>query len=178
MNHFYAMNIKHLRTTFPTNIPIPDALAQLCEWEETNGYPISGGFELYADTHDSIALWFGASSVVDRFGVFGTGPDGSLYAIWHQDDGRQTIVHMGSEGQNNFVLASNFIAFLGLLAIGYEEIGFADLSQPPMEAPNLAFQHWVTENFEVIVPAIGAEIVDSACETPDDFQTWINDKVR
>ncbi len=172
------MKIEQLQATFPTGIAIPDALAQLCAWHELNGYPISGGFELYADVHNSIELWFGTPAVVDRFGVFGCGPDGSLFAIWRQDDGRQPIVRMGSERQNNFVLASNFLEFLRLLAIGYDEIGFDDLSQPPTEAPNLAFQQWVTTNFAVFIPIIGSEITEAAMSTHDDFQAWIETKVR
>lgn len=172
------MRFELLQNTFPEKVGFPDALAQLCEWHEINGYPISGSFELYADMHDSIALWFGTSAVNDRFGVFGTGPDGSLYAIWHQDDGRQPIVHMGSEGQNNFVLALNFLEFLRLLAIGYDEIGFDDLSRPPSDAPNLTFQRWVMETFAVSIPATGAKITNAAQEAHDDFQAWIDTKIR
>jgi len=50
-------------------------------WHETHGYPISGRFELYADIQDSIRHWFGTPTLVDRFGVFGNGPDGSLFTF-------------------------------------------------------------------------------------------------
>ena len=172
------MKVEQLQATFPTSIAIPDALAQLCAWHEFNGYPISGGFELYADVHNSIELWFGTPAVVDRFGVFGCGPDGSLFAIWRQDDGRQPIVHMGSEGQNNFVLACNGVDFLRLLAIGYDEIGFEDLSQPPTTAPNKLFQNWVAQTFAVSIPTIGSEITKAAENTHDNFEAWIETKVR
>ena len=172
------MKTENLQPTFPDGIAIPDALARLCAWDEANGGPISGGFELYADTHNSIELWFGTPAVIDRFGVFGCGPDGSLYAIWLQDDDRQTIVHMGSEGQNNFVLARDFVEFLRLLAVGYDEIGFDDLSQPPTEEPNLAFQRWVAQIFAVSIPAIGTEIVEKATNAPHEFEAWIETKVR
>jgi hypothetical protein len=98
------MNADQIAARFSSRIQMPDELRQLCSWLERNGYPISGGFELRIDTGHSIKYWFGKDSVTDRFGVFGAGPDGSLYALWLQDDGRIPVVHMGSEGENNCVL--------------------------------------------------------------------------
>lgn len=175
------MKIEELQKTFPEGIAIPDALAQLCAWDETQDDFFSGYFELYADVHEAIRHWFGTPAVVDRFGVFGNGADGSLYAIWRQDDGRQPIVHLGSEGINNFVLSSDFVSFLRLLAIGYNEIGFDDLSQPPHEPdepPNESFQHWVSQTFSVSIPATGAEITEPARAAHDDFEKWIQTKVQ
>jgi hypothetical protein len=83
------------------------------------GYPISGHFELYADTHESIRHRFGTDADVDRFGVFGWGPDRSLHAVSRQDDGRYPVVYLGSEGQNNFVLAANMVD-LAINATGRE----------------------------------------------------------
>lgn len=172
------MKIEELQKTFPSGISIPDALAQLCAWHEANGYPISGYFELRADTYEAIRHWFGNDSVVDRFGVFGAGPDGSLFAIWRQADGRQPIAHLGSEGVNNFVLASDFVSFLRLLAVGYGEIGFDDLSQPTTEPPNEPFQRWVSDTFSVSIPSTGAEITEPARAAHDDFDQWIQTKIQ
>ena len=160
---------------FPSGMTVPAELAALCAWLGENGYPISGHFELYADEHESIRHWFGTGAVVDRFGVFGTGPDGSLYALWRQDDGRLPVVHMGSEGQNNFVLAPDMREFLRLLAIGYDEIGFDDLDAPPPDRKgvNAAFRKWVEQTFGVRVPATGSEITTPAQASHEDFQAWI-----
>ena len=85
------------------------------------------------------------------------------------------IVQMGSEGQNNFVLASDAVGFLRLLAIGYDEIGFADLLSPPDgDEVNPAFQEWVSKTFKVSIPETGNEITRHAQEAHDDFQKWIN----
>jgi hypothetical protein len=130
---------------------------------------------LYADEHESVRNWFGTDSVVDRLGVFGAGPDGSLYAFWRQDDGRIPVVHMGSEGQNNFVLAGNMRDFLRLLAVGYGEIGFEDLSAPPdPDGVNAAFRDWVETTLGIRVPAVGSEITAPAQATHQDFQRWID----
>lgn len=154
---------------------MPPELASLCAWLGEHGYPISGGFELYADEHDSVRHWFATDAVVDRFGVFGKGPDGSLYALWRQDDGRFPIVHMGSEGQNNFVLAGSMRDFLRLLAVGYSEIGFDDLSAlPDADGVNPEFQRWVESTFGVRVPRCGRDVTGPAQASHQDFEQWIN----
>ncbi len=170
------MTAEIFRRSFPPGLTFPPELENLCEWQEQNGYPISGDFELEADEeHDVMGNWFGTDEVVDRFGVFGKGPDGSLYAIWRQDDGRCAVVHLGSEGQNNFVLAEDMKQFVRLLAVGYREIGFDDLRAAPKPIGiNSAFQGWVKKTFNTTIPAIGSEIVDRAKGTHDDFQSWIN----
>src|ERR1700677_1518689 len=148
---------------FPAHIPIPPPLVQLCGWLETNGYPISGDFELRPDDGNSIKYWFGKDTVGDRFAVFGAGGDGSLYVIWQQDDGRTPVAHMGSEGIHNFVLAADFVDFLRLLAVGYDEIGFSDLGcRPSGDGINPAFQEWVRTTFSVAIPGTGAEITGPA----------------
>ena len=140
-----------------------------------NGYPISGYFELSSHEDETIRLWFGSDKAVGHLAQFGSGPDGSLYCIWRQEDGRTPFVHMGSEGQNNIVLASDALGFLRLLAVGYDEIGFVDLSSPPenKEEVNPAFQTWVTSTFNVTIPLTGQEITRPAQETHDDFEKWI-----
>ena len=169
------MNAASLRQSFPNSLSFPPELEQLCAWQEQHGYPISGDFQLQIDEeHDVIGNWFGTEEIVDRFGVFGAGPDGSLYAIWWQEDGRCPIVHLGSEGQNNFVLAEDMTQFLCLLAIGYREIGFDDLSATPQpHGVNPAFQQWVTTTFNVTIPRTGSEITDPARQAHEDFQSWI-----
>jgi hypothetical protein len=168
------MDADKLKSRFPSRIDFPAALGELCAWHETNGSPISGYFELYADEHDSITHWFGTDAVADRLAVFGSGPDGSLYCIWRQEDGRQPIVHLGSEGLNNFVLAGNMVDFIRLLAAGYGELGFEDLAEPPEPGGvNPRFQEWVRRTFVVTIPKVGAEIVDPAKRGHEDLEGWI-----
>jgi hypothetical protein len=186
---------------FPKEIEFPEALRVLCLWEEhlmpprrTGFYDfppylrrlfrlpspqpdkwISGYFRLAEDKYEFVRHWFGSDTVVDRFGAFGTGPDGSQYVIWLQDDGRCPIVHMGSEGQNNFVLAGDMVDFIRLLAVGYDEIGFADLTRPPgTEYVSKPFQEWVTSTFHVLIPQTGIEIAGPARASHQDFQAWID----
>lgn len=164
-----------IQNGFPGSIEFPPELERLCDWRSENGYPISGYFELRADDGEAIYWWFRSHAADDRLAQFGAGPDGSLYCIWTQDDGRQPIVHMGSEGGSLMVLASGMKEFIQLLAIGYGEIGFEDLSAPP-ENPsdrNPLFQRWVEETFDLTVPRSGQEIVERAAREHDDFIAFV-----
>lgn len=168
------MNAQESAESFPASIPLPRELRALCDWLETNGYPISGAFELRKHEVETICLWFGSERAVGHLAQFGAGSDGCLYCIWRQGDGRSPIVHMGSEGQDNVVLASDALGFLRLLAIGYEDIGDADFSSPPEpDCANPAFQAWVSETYGVTIPKTGSEITLTAQETHGDFQSWI-----
>jgi hypothetical protein len=150
----------------------------LCGWHDAHGPRISGFFRLEGDSYQSIENWSGTESVVDRFGVFGKDPDGSMYSVWRQDDGRCPIVQMGSEGQNNFVLAGDMIDFIRLLAVGYDEIRLADLASPGTpEYVNKPFRAWVSQMFHVPIPETGIEIVAPARAAHEDFQAWIDDVI-
>ena len=92
------MDANHLAQSFPPSIPLPRELRSLCDWVRDNGYPISGYFELREHDDETLRCWFGSDKAIGQLAQFGAGPDGSLYCIWRQEDGRMPIVHMGSEG--------------------------------------------------------------------------------
>jgi hypothetical protein len=72
------------------------------------------------------------------------------------------------------VLAADFVQFLRLLAVGYDEIGFDDLSVPPTgDGVNPAFRDWVQTTFSVELPATGSEITEPAQRNHEDFEAWI-----
>ncbi len=160
---------------FPASISFPPELELLCEWAEKHGDQISGYFELRADDGEAIYWWFRSHAADDRLAQFGAGADGSLYCIWKQGDGREPVVHMGSEGDSLMVLAGTMKEFLRLLAVGYGELGFEDVSLPPEEPDDInpSFQKWVEDTFDVIVPATGQEIVDRAHLEYDNFEAFV-----
>lgn len=171
------MDADALAKSFPASISLPDEFRSLCDWVAANGYPISGFFELREHDDETIRLWFGSEKAIGHLAQFGSGPDGSLYCIWRQEDGRSPFVHMGSEGQNNFVFATDALDFLGLLAIGYDELGFDDLSSPPAgERVSRRFQSWVSSTFNDSIPRTGCEITERAQRAHDDFQEWVNSR--
>ncbi len=164
-----------IKKGFPSSITFPAELGILCDWLAENRYPISGYFELRADDGEAIYWWFRSHAADDRLAPFGAGADGSLYCIWKQNDGREPIVHLGSEGDALMVLAADMKEFITLLAIGYGEIGFEDLSVPPQEEEDINpnFQKWVEDTFSVKIPATGEEIVDRATKKHEDFPAFV-----
>ncbi len=176
---------KRLKQGIPSTITLPLALKKLCAWVDKNGQPISGYFNLSADDGDTMKYWLDTDALSDRFGIFGTAPDGSLYAFWLDDNQRQRIVHLGSEGDDLYILADNFVDFIRLLAIGYDEIGSADLDlsvkewnleigEPEDEGVNPKFRAWVIKEFGVTIPERGNEIVDVDDTT---FSDWLEEKM-
>ena len=104
--------------------------------------------------------------MASRFAPFGAGADGSLLAFWllsGADARNAPVVHLGSEGDHCMVLARNFRDFLRLFAIGYDELGFADLSMPPSDPETASWlREIVVERYGLDVPRTGAEIVSVA----------------
>ena len=165
-----------IKSGFPETISFPTELGLLCDWHEENGYPISGSFELRADDGKAIYYWFRSHAADHYLAQFGAGADGSLYCIWKQKDGREPIVHLGSEGDALMVLAANMRDFIRLLALGYDEIGFEDMSVAPSDAEciNPNFQAWVTETLGLVIPDRGSEITNAASKEHDDFEAFVS----
>ncbi|WP_339687153.1 hypothetical protein [Gimesia maris] len=169
------MNSKDIKKGFPPNIPFPRELEQLIDWTNQNGYPISGYFELRAGDKDTMFYWFGFRDVDEKLAQFGAGADGSLYCIWDAGDQSFPVVHLGSEGDGIKVLAANFKDFLRLLAIGYGELGFEDLSKPPEGSePNLIFQNWVKSQFNTNIPTNGSEFITLEENGKCQFANWVD----
>lgn len=163
-------------------------------WDDPRNPAEEGIAQIQFFAHDpmDLASWFGHArpEVLQRIGVIArTGADGSMAALWCDDAGRQSIVHLGSGSGSTLVgtLTSDSIAFMQLLAIGYPELCWPeDYADAPRAAPagsqaaqaQAAFRSWVTTTFGVAISARGVEIVPHiaalADETADDpFQHWV-----
>jgi hypothetical protein len=150
-----------------------------------------GGTEIEFAAEGSVNLhyWFGAEheEVNQRLCVFAqTGGEGSMGAFWLSDSGEVKVVHLGSGSGSTLacVLAHNCVDFLRLLAIGYNELCWSDeFNSPPLAndefvvQPNVEFQDWVRNTFNVTIPATALEIVkypssmdDESSE--DEFWNW------
>ena len=169
------MNCEKMKQSFPLNIPFPIELEQLNDWANQNGYPISGYFKLRAGDSDTMFYWFGFRHVDDKLAQFGAGADGSLYCLWDAGDQTFPVVHLGSEGDGIKVLAPSFKEFLRLLAIGYGELGFEDLSNPPAGSePNSKFQEWVKVQFNTDIPTNGSEFITLEANGKCRFANWVD----
>lgn len=149
--------------------------------------------EFSAEGNSNLHHWFGHSryDVLNRLCVFAkTGTDGSMAAFWLDDNRNQKIVHLGSGSGSTMVcvLASDPVDFLRLLAIGYDEICWdIGFSNPPnfdldeeetFVEPNVEFQNWVKQTFNVTIPETASEIVIHPSEmgdanAADEFCRWV-----
>ncbi len=161
-------------------------------WTETER-PGGTIIEFYAEGNTNLEHWFGVSNpeVLNKLCVFAqTGAEGSMVAFWLDPDGNQKIVHLGSGSGSTLVcvLAENAIDFLRLIAIGYDEICWnEEFSEPPntnleeddcFVKPNIKFQTWVSEKFNVEIPKTASEVVKHPSEMGDEnssdaFFNWV-----
>lgn len=152
--------------------------------------------EFATDNSSSLKYWFGLNnpnvkSALKRLCVFAqTGDDGSMAALWLDDDGKQKIVHLGSGSGSTLVcvLADDAVDFIRLLAVGYDEIcwgeNFSNLPSVVAKRngfnvlPNLEFQRWVRETFSVSIPRSASKIVKTPSvmevkRSADPFWNWV-----
>lgn len=188
------MGILHeeLAATLPHGMSMPKPLALLYDWIETRGQfnSLSGQrngylYPLLPDRKDYGGTWvefraqgypegyyFGPNERVaaNRVRVFAqVGGEGSMAALWLDDDGNTRIVHLGSGSGSTMmcVLADDAIDFLRLCAIGYEELCWGEEfdAAPRVDDaalvtwPNMPFRTWVETTFSTTIPTLGTEIV-------------------
>jgi hypothetical protein len=144
------------------------------------GYPISGYMKIRPDEFGGLVTWFGGDAeMASQFAPFGAGPDGSILAFWllnGTDTRNAPVVHLGSEGDHCMVVARDFREFLRLFAIGYDELGFDDLSRPPGNPESADWlRAMVRERYNLDVPATGAEIVSAAQAATPSVEAAIGD---
>ena len=174
------MNRSELAASFPETISLPPEIAELCDWQDEQGAEavLGGYFELRENDDETFSCWFGSDSPINELAQFGAGGDGSLFCIWRKPDGTRPIVHLGSEGDELYVLAVCAVDFLRLLAIGYSDIGSADFDLPSSDegSPdniNPEFQRWVRDEFDVAIPETGSEIVLPDDQRHQEFRHWV-----
>ena len=169
----------------------------LDEYDKELAYRRGGGSgTLFApDLNEGLHHWFGVvedDTRLERVCAFAkTGGEGSMAALWLDDDAHQHIVHVGSGSGSvlTCILATDPIDFLRLNAIGYDELCWDDTYDAPPNAnwkesgvfvePYKPFQTWVRETFGVTIPQTAREIVavtpsmDSEPPTGDAFCDWV-----
>lgn len=168
----------NIEAEFPPEIKMPADLRRLCDFLDDTDYPISGYMRLGPEG-EGLKAWFGDGSDAWRqLAAFGSGPEGSKLALWlyaGTDTSTAPVVHLGSEGDQLIVLADNFRDFLALFGIGYGELGFDDLSQPPAEPETAArLREWLVAEFGVRCPETGIALVQRAQARHPDFAQWVH----
>lgn len=169
-----------VESKFPRGTSMPDAIRSLCDYIDTNGYPLSGCFEISTIGDDDMRAWFPNDPTMQQeFAVFGRGSTGSVYAIWLQDGidvDSSPVVVLGSEGEL-LVMAADSIQFCRLLGCGYNELEWDDLTKPAAQSNDTKpLREWLTNRMDLNFPATGDEIVLTARTQypnfPSFIQTW------
>jgi hypothetical protein len=169
---------ENIEAEFPTGTTMPPDLRRLCDYLDRTDYPLSG-FTRLRPEGEVLKLWFGDPEAARRFAGFGAGSDGSILAFWLYRGPNALaapVIHLGSEGENNFVLASDFREFLHLLGIGYDELGFDDLDSPPVNPDSAKrLRTWLLTEFGITPPETGGELVRRARTRHPDLESWIRE---
>lgn len=177
---------KEIKKGLPQNIVLPSGFEKIIDWYENSEELMGGLFEFNADEDQSIIeCWFGDDTLKNRFGVFGIFPDGSPVSFWITDTNEQKIIVLGSEGDGSYILANNFIDFIRLIAIGYDDFMYNNFDLTIQEwnqendnelnyGVNEEFQNWLKEKFNVSIPVKGNEIVNKKDQS---FTNWVEKKL-
>lgn len=166
-----------VQSKFPRGISVPRSIRALCDYIDTNGYPLSGCFEISTIGDDDMRAWFpNDPAMQDRFAVFGRGSTGSVYAIWLQENSTadlSPVIVLGSESELP-VLASNSTEFCRLLGCGYDELEWDDLTaQSPDWDATKPLRDWLAQRFDIDFPTNGDQIVGTARQKYPDFSSFV-----
>jgi hypothetical protein len=167
---------------FPAGVVLPDALGRLCVFAETHDGALSGDFILERDGGRAARAWFdGDAAAANQFAVFGSGPDGSLYALWlhaGNESENAPVVLLDSDSGDNKVVAANMSEFLRLLAIGFSEPGrFPELAPEDADSAE-PLRHWLRQELASSPPERADELCESARKSQPDLAAWVRDWQR
>lgn len=167
-----------IEAEFPPGVKMPEELRSLCDFLDSTDYPISGWMKLRPEG-ESLKGWFGADSEAwQQLAGFGAGPDGSTLASWlyaGSNVSTAPVVHLCSEGVQLIVLANSFRDFLSLFGIGYNELGFDDLSRPPEDPASAErLRAWLWSRYGIQSPETGIELVRHAQARHPNFAEWVH----
>ena len=171
------ITVEEFRKNFPPDVEVPELLLSLLEFQNQVEDWYSGYFELANFEHKGLIAWFDGEVSASQFIQFGHNADGSLYCFWLYDEhsiNSAPIVFLGSEGQDNAVLANNLRDFFALLAEGYDELGFpyGRLEKVETEA-NLKFREWLRNEFAILPPADAEKNIAEAQAAHPSLEKWI-----
>jgi hypothetical protein len=153
---------------------MPSILKELLEWQAAQKIiTCSGLYEWNILGREySVPAWISDPKAQLRFAPIGQSPNGDLFFIWQQDDGKLPIIYLGS-GQYAKHYAKNIEDFILLLVVGYEDVAFAQAGPPENGSKaNADFVAWVKQKLNKEIPTSGVEIVEKARAIGDDLYKW------
>ncbi len=172
----------NIEAEFPPGVTMPAELRQLCDYLDDTGYPISGLMKLRPEGN-ALKHWFGdGTDAWCQLAGFGADSTGSPLALWlyaGPDTSKAPVVSLGSEGDKTVVLANNIRDFLMLFGIGYDDLGAANLNQPPTNPDSAAdLRDWLAAKFGIHCPETGIAVAEHGRSRHPDFAQWVEDAVE
>jgi len=172
--------LEDLQKNFPLGVEIPLFLKKLLDYSNRVKRYYSGYFELLDCGANSLYYWFGKDeAAASQFAIFGHGGDGCMYGYWLYDN--QTIetapiIFLGSEGDQNKVLANDFKDFLASLAVGYEDLGYKfDRGEIELTEQLIHFRNWLETELG-IKPVEDVEVsIEKAMQNHPSLENWLDD---
>ena len=166
------MNLREsVRLNFSKNIEFPDEIGKLCDWiQQTPIDYFMADFQLSEAAEDPLDAYFdNPEKYKQDITLFAHSANGGMFGIW-RNQGKQKFIHLGSEGNEWYVLSDNPVDFLRLLAIGYSDVVGEDWNKAPAKLSEKRFAEWVESTFSVKIPQKGSEI---ATKTDRSLAEWI-----
>lgn len=173
-----------LASKLPAGLTIPEPLDRAWTWMEEQGWGRGEGEDYYLtpyagdrqmgivfSTDRTLEGWFepdqpGYDRLMPLAEISG---DGGIGLLWLADNGEVAFAGLGMFGP--FLLASDAVDFLRLIAIGKQEL-ISMLLETEAEdeeaAAHAEFRAWVTSEFGVEVPASWTPVTN-----PDPFRAWV-----
>ncbi len=125
------ISLKEIKNSMSNKITIPTAFDEFYNWclvTHTKNPNHAFFFDFKWDINKDLLLGVLGKKHDDKFGVFASTPDGSIYAFWIDEQEQQKIIYISSDGGNVFVLGNTFMEFLQYLSIGYSSPDSADFT--------------------------------------------------
>ncbi|MDR2918058.1 MAG: hypothetical protein LBV72_01665 [Tannerella sp.] len=157
------MNIREkIKRNFSNDFEFPAGIGMLCDWIEQNPTDyFKSDFELIEIDEQTITSYFESDKFKNQIVLFAHSGNGGMFGIW-KNKGKHSFIHLGSEGNEWYVLAKTPVDFLRLLAIGYSDVVGEDWSKAPAKSNDTKFVEWVETTFNVKIPKKGSEIADKS----------------
>ena len=191
---------EHLTKHWPKNVHLAPEIRELINWLEGKeqvfvyrhtkepflpSCPVPSIDDLFShiafQKFDDITYWFGREGIeADVLPFIRCGGDGSMIALWRQNQANDSYVFLGSEGEA-FVLAEAAADLIVIITMGYESIEersnltltpnehWAQISEQTWPEPK-DVKGWVSESFGVTYPPTGEAILPYSM-ADDPFET-------
>lgn len=163
---------------------LPPQLISLLEYQDKSPTFFAGSFEVEPDEYGALDKIVPSAERRSALRVFGMDGVMSLYALWFYPGRTATtapVVYLSGEGAGNLVLASDFSAFLTILATNqdYEPFDHEFIeADPDTVSASKKFRRWLESQFGLRAAADPLAVVEASAKAHPDFGAWLAGKIK